>query len=220
MHASCSCQNKEVRMNNQMMSISSDQISELLDKSNNALLAMAKIDKSYLTMSMESQDYLKNSNISRTFQFSQEGDALVTSTLFSQSNVDGEVVVQGLIMNFHYDLRIKVSFNKDTLMVTFSLMKPIEIGPYTFQYNFTGITKNNDGEIVSAINISPSVNSSLIKPDWLCVLKCSGISILPTLIECLPSLVGGPPAYVACVTTKLGTSDAASIALCVAKTCI
>jgi hypothetical protein len=55
--------------------------------------------------------------------------------------------------------------------------------------------------------------------NWWCVLRCGGVQILGTLAACLPALVGGPKAYIACVVGKVGMGDAAAIARCVADKC-
>lgn len=53
-----------------------------------------------------------------------------------------------------------------------------------------------------------------------CILKCAGAAALTICLLCLPSLVGGPAAYAAClVAAGLSEGAAAGIAICVAQKC-
>jgi len=151
------------------------------------------------------------------FHVTAEGEALAT-TSFAEGQT-GDIVVRGVIAGIPYELHIRVAFEGEQVAVTLHLTKPFEVGPYTWRFDIGGAIKDASGSIVAATSVTPAADLQPMGLNWWCVLKCGGAAILPTLLACLPSLAGGPAAYVACVTGKLGAADAAKIALCVAKNC-
>lgn len=122
-----------------------------------------------------------------------------------------------------YELQVQVSLDNASLVVTLQMIKPFPLGPFTWRFDLGGITTNDAGEITGARTVT--LADSEIAPaalggfNWWCVLKCGGVGILPVLAMCLPSLAGGPGAFVACVVGKLGGS-VAGIAACVAQKCV
>lgn len=148
-----------------------------------------------------------------------DGDTLVTSS-FSKGN-NGDIVLRGNIGPFPYEIHINVVLKEETIEVKLEMIKPFKVGPFTWHFNLGGIIRNKDKEIIGAATITLDKTDG-IEPlglRWWCVLKCGGVTIAPTLVLCLPSLAGGPAAYVACVVAKVGLGDAAKIAQCVAEKC-
>jgi hypothetical protein len=168
------------------------------------------------------------------FHISPQGDALAASSLV-QGNT-GDVVLSGSVFGIPYEAHIQVKLEGSTVTVTLTVTKPIPLGPFTWTFNLGGIVRNAANEIVGAASVTLDPSASLMGGPAeaaavdaeaaafnfgrvLCILKCGGATVAPTLLACLPSLGGGVPAYVACVTAKLSTGDAAKIAVCVATTC-
>jgi hypothetical protein len=52
-------------------------------------------------------------------------------------------------------------------------------------------------------------------PSVLCLVKCAGVQLIPAIMGCLPSLVGGPAAFMSCLVGTAGPT-VAGIATCVA----
>jgi len=146
-------------------------------------------------------------------------DVLVTTTSIGVDT--GDIVLKGNIGPFPYELHLRIQIQDTTVTVTLTLTKPIQVGPYTYTFDLMGVTRNSSGEIIGAGKVVPvDGQMTTMGINWFCAAKCGGLTILPTLIECLPALVGGPAAYVACVTAKIGSSDAAQIATCIASQCV
>jgi len=153
-----------------------------------------------------------------TVHVTPEGDALVTTSFADGSS--GDIVVRGTIAGIPYELHIKVALEGSQVAVTLHLTKPIEIGPYTWRFDLGGVVKNSGGQIIAASSIAPASDFQPMGINWWCAVKCGGAAILPVLIACLPAMTGGPAAYVACVTGKLGAGSAAEIAMCIAQKCL
>jgi hypothetical protein len=145
------------------------------------------------------------------------GDTLVS--IAESAGNDGTVVLKGAIGPFPYEVEIKVTIVDARLTVTLHVRKPFELGPYEWRFDLGGVRRNASGEIVGASAVTPEPTLRAVRLDWWCVLRCGGTSILGALIKCLPSLTGGPQAYIACVVGLLGTS-AADIAKCIATKCL
>jgi hypothetical protein len=150
--------------------------------------------------------------------------AMLISTSQVVAN-QGHLVLTGSIGPLPYEIDLDFSLDGSTITVTLQVKKPIPLGPYTWTYHLGGLTVDAAGKVVSATSVVPvdlntpasvAVASGI---NWLCVLKCGGTTILPILIQCLPSLVGGAGGYIACVIASAG-SAAASIAACIAKDCV
>ena len=152
------------------------------------------------------------------FHLTEAGDALAT-TSFAEG-LGGDTVVRGTIAGLPYELHISVALEGSQVSVTLHLTKPIELGPYTWRFDLGGIVRGANSEIVGASSLALAADSQMMGIGWWCAVKCGGLTLLPTLIACLPALSGGPAAYVACVIGKLGAGGAASIALCIAKSCV
>jgi hypothetical protein len=146
-----------------------------------------------------------------------EGDLLHTSSFSIGS--DGEVFLHGSIGPFPYEMHLKVKLHDAKVDVTLEVDKPIQVPPFTWTFDLTGIIKDASGNIVGASGVVPSATVSAAGLSFPCVLSCGGTAILGILVKCLPSLVGGMPGFVACVTASAG-SGAAGIATCIATKCI
>jgi hypothetical protein len=150
------------------------------------------------------------------------GDALV-STGRAAGNI-GDVVLNGSIGPIPYEIHLhfELDAGMGEITVTLKMEKPIQAGPYTWKFKLHGIVRDSMNNIVAASDVVASdiQHGVGIAPflNWGCVLKCGGLGILGALVTCLPSLVGGPAAYITCVTGQAG-AGAASIAACIAKEC-
>ncbi len=139
----------------------------------------------------------------------------------SVGNLQGSVVLSGTIGPFPIELHLTVKLEDETVTVTVELDKPIHLGPFTWTFKLGGVAKDAKGNVIGAQTISlsadtPAFNAAGFGSNFLCILKCAGLAILPILVGCLPSLSGGPQAFIACVVAKAGTG-AAAIASCVVK---
>lgn len=144
------------------------------------------------------------------------GETLMSTAV--EGAQDGTIVLHGSIGPFPYEIEVSVQLD-DSGVVTIRLhiRKPVELGPYEWKFNLTGIRRDGN-RIIGATGLSPSQGFQAMRLDWWCVLRCGGVAIFGVLLECLPSLAGGPQAFVACVVARLGTS-AAQIAECIAHKC-
>jgi hypothetical protein len=154
-----------------------------------------------------------------------ERQALSTSA--SSVGGDGSVALHGALGPIPYEFTLKLKLDITQISVTFDMNKPIDMPPYTWTFALGGVRKDATGAVIGAgdVTLVPEATPAFYvvgtpqaaapRP-FLCILKCAGIAILPVLIKCLPSLAGGPPAYVACVVASAGEA-AAGIAACVAS---
>jgi len=160
---------------------------------------------------------LSESPIDLNFHITKEGDVLASTSV--SNGLTGETVLRGTLFGLPYELLIKVKLVGKQVEVTLHLTKPIEVGPFTLKFDLGGVRMDGD-RIIGASSVVPSSDVQALGLSFWCVLRCGGAAILGTLVKCLPSLVGGPAAYVACVTASIGTGTAAAIAICVATKCV
>lgn len=134
-------------------------------------------------------------------------------TLNYSSGEQGNVSIKGNIGLLPFEGNVSISLKGGVISLTIELTSPFKIGPLTWEFNVAGdkliLAATPEPQGMTAMGLSVG-----------CVIKCAGLAILPTLLACLPALAGGPPAYVACVTSKIGTADAAAIAACIAEKCV
>jgi hypothetical protein len=213
----CMCGGEKQTASLPMTTINGSHLARLASLSTEKLLATSKAAGASAKAKPDSGSPF-GGGVETHFHITAEGDALATSTFVDGST--GDIVVRGVIAGVPYELHLRVSLEGEQVAVTLQLTKPIEIGPYTWHFNLGGAVRDPVGRIVSASSITPGAAFQPMGLDWWCVIKCGGATILPTLALCLPSLAGGPAAYIACVTAKLGTGDAAAIAACVASNCV
>jgi hypothetical protein len=150
------------------------------------------------------------------------GDGLLVTTAAAAGDT-GVIVLRGHIGPFPYELRLQIVAGDGTVTVTAELVKPFAAGPFQWTFELTGIVRDASSQIVGASDVVPidtvaPPGGAAAGLNWLCVLRCGGTAILGVLVKCLPSLVGGPGAYIACVTSSAGGA-AAGIAACIATKC-
>lgn len=216
MKQQCNCGNEQAER--PIATVSGAHLAQLAALSGQSLLNSTKstsIKARYTPGALEQESA---GGIQTHFHLTEAGDALAT-TSFADGN-NGEVVLRGTIAGLPYEMHLRVAFEGEKIAVTLHLTKPIEIGPYTWHFDLGGVVKDSAGKIVSAASITPSAEAQAMGINWWCAVKCGGATILPTLVLCLPAFSGGPAAYIACVTGKMGTSSAAAIAACIAKNCL
>ena len=152
-----------------------------------------------------------------------EGGLLVSNG-FASSN-EGHVVLVGSIGLLPYEFHLNFKLEGVLVTVTIELKKPIPLGPFTWTFRLGGVAMNAAGQVQSAATVTVEdldMSAAAAAPhgiDWLCILKCSGSAIIGILIKCLPTLVSGGPAFVACLTASAGPG-AAGIITCVVQKCI
>lgn len=173
----------------------------------------AQCDMALQGLNLFSQEDL--SETVKSLHVTADGGVLHTSAMSSGN--EGHVVLRGVVGPFPYEIHLWVRMEGPTIVVTIDVEKPINLDPFTYRFDLLGIVRS-EGGIIGANDIKPSIDIAPMGLDWWCVAKCGGVGILGTLVKCLPSLAGGPPAYVACVTGSAG-SAAAGIAICIAKDC-
>ncbi len=152
------------------------------------------------------------------------GGGLLATHVSTLANGQGCTVhFEGSIGPIPYkgDITVEIDVGKHEIRVKLHLDLPFPFD-HEWIYKMHGLAQIPGGGLavsslsldtsrMAAVSINPSLN-------WWCVLKCGGLGILGILIKCLPSLTGGIPAYVACVTSQAG-AGAAGIAVCIAQKC-
>lgn len=82
--------------------------------------------------------------------------------------------------------------------------------PVSLEYNITP-------DAVMLSSSSSGVSPSMVgAPSVLCLVQCAGVQLLPAIISCVPSLVGGPGAFMSCLVGTAGPT-VAGIASCISK---
>ena len=221
MNCNCSHKNDEkAHSENEFHSIAANQLTNLFGAVQESLSKVSPAAAALFKSASPAELMDAGQGIQTHVHIAPNGDTLVSSSL-AEGN-QGDIVLRGNIGPFPYEIHIKISLEDTTVVVTLQMIKPFEVGPYTWRFSLGGITRGGDGAIIGATTVIPIETASAIPfgLNWWCVLKCGGTSILPTLVLCLPSLTGGPAAYIACVVAKVGAGDAAQIAKCVAEKCV
>ena len=155
-----------------------------------------------------------------------DGGSLLVSSAYAEGNA-GDVVLRGSIGPIPYEIHVRFEMEDGVVVVTITVRKPIELGPFVLRFRLRGIRRDDRGNIVGASDVAadpdaPGLTASSVAAlglNWWCVLRCGGVAILAILVRCLPALAGGVPGYVACVTSQAG-AGAAGIAACIAKKCV
>jgi hypothetical protein len=146
---------------------------------------------------------------------------LFTSSAFA-ADLTAHVDLRGTLGPFPVELTLSVTVDADQVIVKLQVTKPIHLGPYEWHFKLGGVVRDAKGVIIGANTIALAPTTPAFAPSaalgghFLCFLKCGGLAILPILIPCLPSLAGGPQAFIACVVGKAG-EGAAAIAACITK---
>jgi len=143
-----------------------------------------------------------------THHISAFGDLLVST----QKPDSGTIDIKGNLGFIEIDLTIGVAVANGAVTLTITLKEPVKLGPAEWVFDVTGSSLTRRTAPSTAALMAASF-------DWSCVLKCGGDKILPILITCLPSLFGGPKAFVACAITQLA-SNSSDIAKCIATSCL
>ncbi|MFN3685321.1 hypothetical protein [Salinarimonas sp.] len=144
----------------------------------------------------------------------QDGDALVARSSVDASG-EGTVTLRGTIGPVPVALTITIGYSKGKAVVTLELSEPL-----VFQHSWTfevgaGVALDPHAQVSAAA----AAADAALRLNWRCVLRCGGLAIMRVLVQCIPALAGGPAAYVACVTKRVGAGSAAEIAMCVARRC-
>jgi len=156
------------------------------------------------------------------YHVTSNGDTL--ASVASRSDNEFVVVLSGSIgpIPVQLQLRGRIDIGNREIEIGIKLLKPIETDEFVWRFALSGLVDLGGGRYM-ATNIvlresdTPQFVSAL-GLSWWCVLKCGGLAILGILVRCLPSLAGGIPGYIACVTAQAG-AGAASIAVCIARKC-
>ena len=150
-------------------------------------------------------------------------DGGVFLTTSSIDELQGDTTLTGTIGPIPVELHLSVKLDPvvGTVTVTLEFDKPIHLGPFTWTFKLGGMVRDANNQLIGAQTITlsadtPAFAGSGVGAHFLCFLKCAGLAIAPILLECVPSLAGGPQGFISCVVGKAG-SGAASIAACVAK---
>lgn len=168
-----------------------------------------------------------------------DGDALLTSSVVADNG--GDLVLHGSIGPIPYEVHLHVELKGTRLALTVQVTQPVPLGPFTWYFDLGGVVRGKNGEIVAAASIAPASLAAPPPPapplvpaaalaaaapppaghsfNFGCLLKCAGGKILPTLLACLPSLIGGVQAFIACIVAQLG-QNAPDIIKCVTEQCL
>jgi len=80
--------------------------------------------------------------------------------------------------------------------------------PVTLEYHITP-----DSVMLASSKLSAGLAAT---PSVFCLVRCAGVQLLPAILSCVPSLVGGPSAFMSCLVATAGPTIA-GIATCVAS---
>jgi len=156
------------------------------------------------------------SNVQENVLIAASGDALVSRS-FVDASGKGAVEIRGSIGIIPVVAKFEVSFSgEQQVAVTLDVSQPLPFKhTWTFNVGASSVALDPNTQLsgASAAGVSAAGIS------WWCVLKCGGLSILGTLLACLPAFAGGPAGYIACVVGKLGAT-AGGVAACIATDCL
>lgn len=136
------------------------------------------------------------------------GDMLVSK----QTPGAGTVDIKGNLGFVSVDLTISIAVNGSAITVGIEVREPIKLPKTEWVFGAVG----NSLVLASGQSTAGLMAASF---DWSCVLKCGGDQITPVLVKCLPSLLGGPQAFVTCVIGQLA-ANSGEIAKCIASGCL
>lgn len=136
------------------------------------------------------------------------------ATLASTAEVSGHcvsILLAGRIGVIPYELNLRITLQERSVTLAAAMAKPWAVGPieWTFDLGHAGLTLFPTALTIPATAL-PGVG---------CFARCIGESLAGVLLECLPSLPGGPSAFLACVARRAGGA-AAKAAACIARDCI
>jgi hypothetical protein len=147
------------------------------------------------------------------------GDVLVSSS--ASAGNEGDVALRGTIGAFPCALHLHLRLVGALATLELSVSQPFVLGPIAWRFELLAPVADTANNIVSASSVAAALESgsggggAMVREAHLGAwrfLNRAGDQVLPTLIQCLPSLAAGSDAYVACVVVRLGTHDAARIA--------
>lgn len=127
-------------------------------------------------------------------------------------------------------LEVRVDMEQGVVEVELQVVQPAAV-TQVFRYRLQGLRsiEGASGFAVSNLVEEPVGNDlagtaaagiGTMGIGFWCALKCGGVSILGTLVACLPAFfAGGPAGFIACVVGKLG-GTAAGVAVCIAQKCL
>lgn len=146
------------------------------------------------------------------------GGQLITSAAVAGNEV--KVPLQGSIGGIPFDLELlfTLDLGQKQIRVKLTVREPIAF-EHEWIYNLGTVLPTANGVMASGLQLAPATSVAGHGIDFLCILKCGGLKLLPILITCLPALAGGVPGFVACVAGRAGAA-AADIAVCIAQDCI
>jgi hypothetical protein len=156
-----------------------------------------------------------------TYHVSNKGDLLVSYSEIHESGLEFAVVLNGDVglIPVQMSLRGRLDVDHKKVEIGLKLLKPFETQEYLWNFSLEGLRSlGAGGFFASDVRMETSEVMTATIDKW-CVYRCGGLAILGVLVTCLPSLAGGPAAYVACIVAEAG-SGAAGIAACVAEKCI
>lgn len=216
MMCNCSDRINEDKLKPRQVVLSSSWVEKESHASIQALTARSASFKSITTDSEKAAKLLQeNTNLIIT----PAGNTLLSSHFSVGTN--GDVVIRGAIGPFPLDAHFQVSLDSATasVSITLTVLKPIAVGPYTWKFNLHGLARNASGDLVGAKSVVPSQDMQAFDRGVGCYVKCAGWKLLPVVVGCIPSLAGGPVAFVGCIVAAVGLGQGQEIAECIIKDC-
>ena len=124
------------------------------------------------------------------------------------------VPLSGAIGGVPYALTLIFTLDLPNKQITVELdvTEPINF-EHTWTFNLNGFTAIPGGapgaatasgiELATPFPLTKDASAAAKGVDFLCIIGCGGSeALLPILLQCLPSLIGGTPAYLACLATQ------------------
>ena len=157
------------------------------------------------------------------------GDQLISSTSIDFPTNKIRIPLHGTILGIVYDLEMDLTLDllAGTITVELKVNQPFALDqkwifkidgliPFPGQ-GMTGAAAS--GVHLESSQLVPSAPApSSPKIDILCILGCGGAQLLPILSQCVLSLIGGTPAFLACLAAQ-APGAVATIANCIATQC-
>lgn len=102
------------------------------------------------------------------------------------------------------------TFSVDLAAIDGQIHALLGSAPFTLEYNITP-----DAVTLQSTALPPNLPANMLgAPSVLCLVKCAGVQLMPAIISCLPSLVGGPAAFMSCLVSTAGPT-VAGLASCI-----
>ncbi|MGH7140585.1 MAG: hypothetical protein ACREHD_33045 [Pirellulales bacterium] len=145
-------------------------------------------------------------------QFLQVSPAEMVATGVTGTTPDSVTLhLQGTIgaIPYDFDLTFALDLSNDQLVVTLDVSQPVAYqGSWTFQLHPWPLAAGGPAGTPKRYGSASLVGASLPELGGVigCVIKCLGPQVIVIVLECLPSLLTGKEAFLACLVQQAQSS--------------